>query len=199
MNHYRSFFKIYDRAARKMCKDCRPFIEKGSKILDIGCGSGIVAKNLKDSFDVKVFGVDVEDKRVADIPFKISDGEELPFSDNEFDISFISFVLHHAQKPDKLLKEARRVSKNKIIIYEDLAEGFISNFFCQIHGFLFDKFCQAGDNPASFKSEKEWEDIFNSLGMPVILKKRLKSLYPVKQILFVLTKRVYPEFIEGGT
>jgi len=192
MNHYRSFSRIYDWAAKRMCESCRPFIKKGSKILDIGTGSGIIAKNLGDYFESEIIGVDVEDKRVVDVSFKIIDGKNLPFDDNEFDISFISFVLHHTRNAEHLLKEAKRVSRDKIIIYEDLAEGFVSSFFCRIHGFLFDKFCQTGDNPAFFKSEKEWEELFNSLGLSIIFKKKLKSLYPVKKIQFVLTKESLP-------
>lgn len=187
MNYYRIFSKIYERAARKMCSDCREFIEKGSKILDLGCGSGIVAKNFQDFFQIEVMGVDIEDKRVVNIPFKIIDGKNLPFPENFFDVVLTSYVLHHSQDPIVLLKEAKRVSKDKVIVYEDLpTEGFLSKLICQLHNFTFNRFFQHQNNRLSFKSDKEWEKIFNSIGLSISHKKRVKSFYPVKQIQFVL-------------
>ncbi|MBZ9569801.1 class I SAM-dependent methyltransferase, partial [Patescibacteria group bacterium] len=123
--YYRIFSKIYEMGAKQMCKDCQNFIEKGSKILDLGCGSGIAAENFQDFFDAKVIGADIKDNRVLDIPFRIIDGGNLPFRNLFFDIVLINYVLHHAQDPERLLKEAKRVSK-KIIIYEDLPEGILS-------------------------------------------------------------------------
>jgi ubiquinone/menaquinone biosynthesis C-methylase UbiE len=189
MNYYRLFSKVYQRAAQKMCLDCQGFIQKGSKILDLGCGSGIVAKNFEDFFRARVVGVDIRDRRVFPIPFQIINGKNLPFPDNSFDAVLISYVLHHSKDPLSLLKEAKRVSE-KIIIYEDLPpEDFLSNVICKIHDLTFDRFFQHQKVQVSFKSEEEWEKIFNSLNLSIFHKKRIKSLYPVKKIQFVLRKK----------
>lgn len=166
-----------------MCLDCQNFIKKGEKILDLGCGSGIVAKAFQDFFQAKVIGVDINDKRVVNIPFQIIDGENLPFKENEFDICFISYVLHHSKNPEKLLKEAKRVAK-KIIIYEDLPENFFSKIYCKLHSLTYNKFFQKSNN-VSFKTGKEWEEIFQKLGFNIIFKKKINN-FPVKKELFVL-------------
>ena len=169
-----------------MCKDCEDFIEKGSKILDLGCGSGIVAKNFRDFFKAEIIGVDIKDNRVLDIPFKIIDGKNLPFNDHFFDIVLISYVLHHSRDPERLLKEAKRVSK-KLIIYEDLPEGILSKLRCRLHQITF----FGGERKKfHFKTKDEWKKIFKKLGLKIIEKKRVFSPFdwidPVKRFLFVL-------------
>ena len=184
MNFYRIFSKIYERAAQKMCLDCQDFIQKDSKILDLGCGSGIVAKNFEDFFQAKVIGVDIRDRRIFPIPFQMIDGKNLPFPDNSFDIVLINYVLHHSGDPIVLLKEAKRVAKDKIIVYEDLPEGLLSRIICKIHGISFAKIFQ-NQNQTSFKSEREWEEVFKKIGLNIIFKRRINN-FPVKKELFIL-------------
>ena len=184
--YYRLFAKLYQRAARKMCRQCQGFIKNGAKILDLGCGSAIAGKEFQDFFKAELWGVDIIDKRVVDIPFQIINGKNLPFSDNFFDVVLISYVLHHSQDPISLLKEAKRVSK-KIIIFEDLPEGLFSRMTCQIHQISFDKFFK-NPNKTSFKTKKEWERIFEELGLKVIFQNRIHN-FPAKKGLFILEKR----------
>jgi len=181
--YYRIFSKIYQRAARKMCLACQNFIEEGSKILDLGCGSGIVGMTFKKFFRGEIIGVDVKDRRVVNMPFKIIDGKSLPFPENSFDVTLINYVLHHSEDPIPLLKEAKRVSK-KIIIFEDLPEGFLSKLICFLHRFSFDKFF-TNPNQTSFKTEKEWEEIFQEMGLDMLYKERRHD-FPVKKELFIL-------------
>jgi len=187
--YYRIFSKIYERAAKKMCRECKGFIPKGCRILDLGSGSGIVAKTLANSFESLLVGVDIEDRRIVNIPFKIIDGKNLPFRDNEFDICFISYVLHHADDPEGLLKEAARVTKDKILVYEDLAEGKLSNFICKIHSRSFNYFFQKNDEKGKFLDAKNWKEIFGESGLKLISEKRASFiLSPLKKELFVLGK-----------
>jgi ubiquinone/menaquinone biosynthesis C-methylase UbiE len=186
MNYYRLFSKIYEIGAREMCLDCQGFIKEGSKILDLGCGSGIAAKYFQDFFGAKVIGVDIRDNRLVPIPFQIFDGKNLPFENNFFDIVLINYVLHHCQSPEELLKEAKRVAK-RIIIFEDLPEGFFSKLRCKIHQMTF-----PGKKIFNFKTQKEWRKIFDKLALKIIAENqvftKISWLDPVKRILFVLEK-----------
>ncbi len=175
-----------------MCSDCQRFISsgvplpigKGSKILDLGCGSGIIGKAFQDFFGAELFGVDIKDRRITNLPFQIYDGVHLPFPENSFDIVLINYVLHHAEDPLALLKEAKRVVRDKVIVFEDLSEGIFSKFICQLHRISYSKIFKNPDK-TFFKSEAEWEKIFREIGFNLIFKKR-QSNFPVKKELFIL-------------
>jgi len=189
---YRLLKPVYENAAQGMCEECKDFISRNSKILDLGCGSGIVINEFKKRFNSEIFGVDIIDNRVIDIPFKKIEGVNLScFPDNSFDTVMISFVLHHSEDPVELLKEAKRVAKKNIIIYENLPEGIVSKFFCKIHGESFAKYFQKNKETGKFFKRGEWLDIFKKLGLNLIYEQRVSSLInPLKEELFVVLKGV---------
>jgi len=185
--YYRLFSKIYEMGARQMCLDCQGFIKEGSKILDLGCGSGIAAKYFQDFFKAKVFGVDIRDNRLVPIPFQIINGQNLPFEDNSFDVVLINYVLHHCEDPEVVLKEAKRVAK-RIIIFEDLPEGILSNLRCKIHQIIF----PGGKKTFNFKKKEEWKRIFDKLGLKILADNQVFTKFnwldPIKRIRFVLER-----------
>jgi len=189
MDYYQFFSKIYQVAAKKMCRDCQQVINKKSKILDLGCGSGIIGKEFKDYFQADLIGVDIKDQRIVNIPFQLFDGLHLPFLENSFDSVLISFVLHHAQDPIGLLKEAKRVTRNKIIVYEDLPGKGLGNIICKIHAISFSRFFQKNKEGGIFFTAQELKKIFDDLKLKLILEKGVSfPLNPVKKKLFVLEK-----------
>ena len=189
---YRLFKPVYEYAAQGMCEECKDFVSRNSKILDLGCGSGIVIDGFRKRFDSEVFGVDIIDNRVIDIPFKKIEGDDLSFfPDNSFDTVMISFVLHHSKDPIGLLKEAKRVARKNIIIYENLPEGFVSRFCCKIHGISFAWLFQKNKETGKFFKKREWLDIFKNIGLNLIYEQRVSSLInPLKEELFVVLKGV---------
>lgn len=187
--YYQIVRRIYKKAAKKMCLDCQDFLKKGSKILDLGCGSAIAGKEFQSFFEAKLIGVDIKDQRIEKIPFQLFDGKCLPFSENSFDATLINFVLHHTKNPTSLLKEAKRVSKEKIIVFEDLPEGILSKLICKIHGITFNYFFQKNRENSNFKKSEEWKKIFDESGLKLIFEKRVSSVFnPVKKKLFILEK-----------
>lgn len=106
--------------------------KNGSKILDIGTGTGKQAFAFaKKGYDV--IGIDLSEDmlRVADrknkyenVKFEVADAAKLPFKDNHFDVTCISFALHDMPLSirKKVLDEIVRVTKSKgIIIIVDYA------------------------------------------------------------------------------
>ena len=184
--YYRFFSKIYGFAAKRMCLECSSFIKNNSGILDIGCGSAVIANQFQRFFHAEITGVDVRDHRISPIRFRLIDGFTVPLPNNSFDVVLINYVLHHSQNPLALLAEAKRMVKDKIIVYEDLPEGFLPKLWCMIHTNLFDAFFK---NPAktSFKTKKEWEEIFKNLELNVVFEKRVRN-FPNKQQMFVLMR-----------
>ena len=197
MNIYKSIYYQFrfnglKQTSRLMCLDCQDFIRKGAKVIDLGCGSGIIGQTLSTTFDATVIGADVRDDRVVDLPFQVVDGGILPFKENEFDVCLISYVLHHTENPLFLLQEAKRICKGKIIIYEDLPEGLLPRSRCHVH-LLFSSFLTGVFRQRfNFKTQQEWERLFEDLGFWIFAKKRVYKnndwIDPVKRVLYVLEK-----------
>jgi len=186
MRFYRVFKKFYEQAAHKMCLDCEQFIKKKSKILDIGCGSAIIANTFQNFFETEVIGVDLVDRRIFPIAFSLINDKKLYFPSKSFDNVLIAYTLHHSKDPVGLLKEVVRVCKGKIFIYEDLPEDFLSKIFCGIHSFSFDKLF-GNNNKTTFKTEEEWKEVFKALKLNLIFDKHVSyNFEPVKKKLFVL-------------
>lgn len=193
MTYYKLVLPFYRQAAKKMADDCTGYIDKGSKFLDFGSGSGIVSLEFKKKFDLDLIGVDIVDNRVVDMELTLIDGKTLPFKDNSFDAVLISYVLHHADEPVRLLKEAKRVAKSggRVIVFEDLYQGILAKIICQVHGstygFLFEH--HGGKEKTNFKSRRQWEEIFSTLGYKQIFAKRVSArIHPVEKRMFVLEK-----------
>jgi ubiquinone/menaquinone biosynthesis C-methylase UbiE len=93
----------------------RVTVERGTKLLDMGCGAGRFARIAADR-GAKVAGIDATEafigiarERVRGGDFRVGDLEELPWADDSFDVvtGFNSFIF--AASIDGALREARRV------------------------------------------------------------------------------------------
>src|SRR5204863_9492984 len=92
-------------------------------ILDVGCGIGTWMRHFRD-FSPHVYGVDVEEPRVAeaaqDLPgASLAVSEHLPFGANVFDVVFLHEVIEHVANDRETIQEAVRVTRpgGAIIIY----------------------------------------------------------------------------------
>lgn len=192
MSYYGLVRKFFKKSARKMCLDCKDFIKEGSKILDLGCGSGVAGREFQDFFKADLIGIDIIDQRIEKIPFKIFDGINIPFQADCFDVVLINYVLHHSQNQFALLKESKRVSRDKIIIFEDLPEGFLAKIYCTLHGLSYKLVSGDAGEKLNFKSHAEWEKIFGDLGLKILNKKRIFIPFGYfdlsKRILYILKK-----------
>ena len=103
----------------KRLTDCDGYINKGDKVLDVGCGNGQFAHALGKRFSAHVEGVDVVDYVNAPITVDIYDGVSLPFEDNQFDVIVLAFMLHHVANQEALFAEVMRCSSDRIIVFED--------------------------------------------------------------------------------
>ena len=176
-----------------MCDDCRDYAPREAKMLDLGCGSGIVTREFASQFARDYIGVDIVDNRIFPINFKLINGQDLPFGNNEFDIVLISYVLHHADDPARLLAESKRVLKpgGKIIIFEDLYEGFVGKMLCQVHGKSYGALFEhhGGTVIINFKNRRQWKTVFEALGLKPVFEKRVsKKINPVHKRLYILQK-----------
>ena len=98
----------------------------GMKILDIAAGTGSSSRPLADAgaevipADFSQGMLDAGKKRHPDLPFTLADAQNLPFKENEFDVTTISFGLRNTQDVTKALQEALRVTKpgGRLVVVE---------------------------------------------------------------------------------
>jgi len=93
-------------------------LHAGARVLDVGCGSGFIARSIRKTCECEVIGIDMREgavryarelarKEGVDVRFQWGHGEELEFEDNSFD------VVMSTNSPQfyDVLKEMIRVTK----------------------------------------------------------------------------------------
>ena len=171
-----------------------PHIAPGATVLDIGCGEGYVLDELLARGVTNVHGVDIVDIRGnRDYPFRLYDGQTVPFPDRSFDVVVLSFVLHHVPDPRKLalLEEALRVSRAKVVVVEDTPSTAFDRVMNRRHG---ESYRRKIGSAASFGflTEGEWRWLFRGMGMEAEtrpLSRFCRSiLQPFARTAFILRK-----------
>jgi len=164
----------------------RPFVSHGTKLLDIGCGNGVVSREIERRLNCFLTGTDILDYRLERINFKKMHFEDrLDFADKSFDIGLLCDTLHHIPFPTqiKLIKEALRVCSQILIIEvkPTLAARFIDYTINQIHN-------KDMRIIYTFRNEKEWQELFRTNGINASYIKVSKPffLYPISNYLFSL-------------
>lgn len=128
----------------------RAALRKGDRILDVGCGTGIVAryayKSLGDS--VQITGVDVNeivlDKAreictpiAAPIEWKQADAAALPFSSGKFDVVLCQQGLQYFPDRSRALSEMNRVLANEgRVVFSIWRSLEYSPFYLTLHEIL---------------------------------------------------------------
>jgi ubiquinone/menaquinone biosynthesis C-methylase UbiE len=110
--------------------------KRGERVLDIGCGAGNhllffyrIGLDVT-GLDASPFMLDIARSRLGH-KASLKDGraEDLPFEDNEFDITTLIFTLEFLDNPLTVLREAGRVTKDRVFIgvLNSLSMGCILN------------------------------------------------------------------------
>lgn len=159
----------------------------GSKCLDIGAGNGSFSQFLSNQGH-QVKAIDVVDKSGEGLAHdvRLFDGEHIPYADNSFDTSVLMFVLHHTNKQQSLISDSIRVTKNHIIIAEDV----IQNRFDALLGAIHLNTSPWDKGHDSFRSHSQWKDFFlrNNLELSetVTISRWAYPVYPVARKIYVL-------------
>ena len=115
------------RAARKAARVAR-FLVGSRSVLDVGAAEGYVGANVAKCLgagkEVAVRLVDIQDRNRTALPLDVYDGRRLPYASNAFDAALLIFVLHHADRPEALLRETLRVGRRVAILESTYVWGW---------------------------------------------------------------------------
>ncbi len=116
-------------------------IPKNSKVLDVGCGSGSFLNMLSKQSLFKGYGVDISENMIKNaqisnptMHFETALSENIPFSDDSFDIMTTNLSYHHFENVQAFAQEAFRLLKSKGFIYinemysPEFLRGFLNIF-----------------------------------------------------------------------
>ena len=162
---------------------------RGRRVLDLGCAEGFVADALsKNGCDCIL--ADVIKANKTSLPFVLYDGDRIPFNDDQFDTVVLSLVLHHCRNPLRVLREAARVSRHRVVITESTFETgrdrarleFLDRHANRLRsrGLM-----QAQEEYLDFKTPTEWRDLFVQAGLRLGATHWLNRFIH-KHVLFVL-------------
>jgi SAM-dependent methyltransferase len=135
--------------------------EGAETALDVATGGGHVARRLREA-GASVLTVDSAPGMEPDV---VARGEDLPFADDSFDVVVCRVAAHHFEDVAKAVVEMARVSRNRVIVVDNL--------------FLDDAAEEADRvrDPSHVKnwSEGDWRGFFASAGLQVDEVRRLEK------------------------
>lgn len=112
------------KSRRKYLIDLLKNTPKNSKILDIGCSSGILLKDLEDNgfAPENLFGIDISEKAIANCKRNqlantfVMDAQNITLNET-FDVIIASDCLEHLQEDEKALKNWKSLLKSNGTMY----------------------------------------------------------------------------------
>jgi len=169
---------VQGRRVRVLSDALARHIPPDARVLDVGAGDGQMALAIKKVRpDLEIRGLDVHVRSGMPVPIAHFNGKTLPNDESSYDVVMFVDVLHHADAPFVLLKEAMRVTRRSILIKDHIASGRIS--------FQTLKFMDRIGNerygvalPYNYWWEKQWWQAFAALGLVVSFWSPWLGLYP---------------------
>ncbi len=166
------------------------YFDSGQQVLDLGASDGRLAAAIqrrlqKSDIAVMFQGCDICLQPETHIPICHYDGKKIPFADNSFDVVMIVDVLHHANEPHNLIREAQRVARHFIVVkdhYWQSQKDLISLRFADYIG----NYPYDINLPYRFWTLSEWEKVFLENNMNVVDSHQFKfnTLDICKHVLF---------------
>ncbi len=158
---------VHSRRVNSLTRSLLPLLPEAASVLDVGCGDGWLSRRLSEQLPLSHFcGIDVLVRADTHIPVSYFDGLHIPYPDDHFDTVLMVDVLHHADDPAALLREAKRVARSGIVLKDHTRDGLAAQTTLRImdwvgnahHGVAL---------PYNYLSKAEWLELCDSLELTV--------------------------------
>ena len=174
-----------------------PWIDPGHTFLDVGSGTGLVARRLASLTGAAATACDVNEfgNRI-DLPYlRQTDALRVPADDRSFDVVVMCFVLHHIPSfEDQLVvaAEAMRVARRRVLIMEDTPFHKVDLVFNKAWDWLLNQ-RHGIPIPFTFRTREAWTEVFSRDGFRVGHTESYRPKWPTLGMyhhsLFVLDRR----------
>ncbi len=166
-----------------------PCLGKGDTILDVGSSCGRLAKQLMNSVECHIEGIDICLQPHACIPVRQYDGHHFPFETDSFDGVMMVDMLHHTTHPEQVLREAARVSRRYILIKDHYWNTPADVIGLQVSDYVGNA-PYGIDLPYHYFKMAEWMQLFGEVGLRVmdIDQFRYLPFDPCKHVIIRLVK-----------
>lgn len=101
-------------------------IASPASILDVGCGEGVLTHQWAEKLDGgRIVGIDLDDDKLKaewqtrqreNLEYKVMLAENMPFADDEFELSSAIEVLEHVPDPRHTIEEMARVAAEWLLV-----------------------------------------------------------------------------------
>lgn len=120
---YEKYWQVRGKAGfRPRYQIFSDWIEKGSSVLDIGCGEGHLGQFLMEKNDADYTGCDISDAALEIVKSRglktknLSVDDKLDFPDKSFDYVILSEFLEHIINSEEVLKDSIRIAKKGVLV-----------------------------------------------------------------------------------
>lgn len=168
----------FDRRVRVLSRHLEPLLPNRARVLDVGCGDGTIdAMLLEARSDLAIEGIDVLVRPETKIEVRAFDGDTIPHPDRSFDCVLFVDVLHHSQDARQLLREARRVSRDCVVIKDHRRDGLLAGSTLRLMDDVGNKRFGV-DLPYNYWSHAEWREVLDEVGLEVRRWNQRLGIYP---------------------
>jgi SAM-dependent methyltransferase len=169
---------VFRRRVRVLAEQLADLLPANARVLDIGCGSGDIASCIMTMRpDVRIEGIDVLVRGETAIPVTEFDGMHIPFGDGAFSVAMFVDVLHHTDDPEQVMREAKRVASDAIVIKDHFRNGVLAGPTLR----FMDWVGNAGHGvrlPYNYLSRQQWQKLWANIGLRVDRLIDRVGLYP---------------------